>query len=198
MARKHLSAGTLVLLDVTSSYLEGLRPRPVGLRPSPVGLCCELARFGYSRDHRRDRPQIVHGLLCDRHGCPVAVEVFSGKVGDPSTLSAQAPEAPETLFRAPSAPVAKLKRRFRPRHVVLVGDRGLVTSARIREDPRPAGLDWITAPRGPRVRALVEAGPLRPDLFDERDLAEITAPDYPGERLVACRNAALAKERARK
>ena len=169
LSRKHLSTGTLVLLDVTSSYLEG--------------RCCELAQFGYSRDHRRDRPQIVYGLLCDRHGCPVAVEVFSGKVGDPSTLSAQ---------------VAKLKRRFRLRHVVLVGDRGLVTSARIREDLRPAGLDWITALRGPQVRALVEAGPLQPDLFDERDLAEITAPDYPGERLVACRNTALAKERARK
>ena len=169
LARKHLSAGTLVLLDVTSSYLEGRR--------------CELARFGYSRDHRRDRPQIVYGLLCDRYGCPVAVEVFSGEVGDPSTLSAQ---------------VAKLKRRFRLRHVVLVGDRGLVTSARIREGLRPAGLDWITALRGPQVRALVDAGPLQPDLFDERDLAEITAPDYPGERLVACRNAALAKERARK
>ena len=159
-----------MLYDVSLSYLEG--------------RCCELAQFGYSRDERGDRPQIVYGLLCDRHGCPLAIEVFSGETGDPSTLAAQ---------------VAKLKQRFGLSHVVLVGDRGMITAARIAEDLAPAGLDWITALRAPQIRALVDAGPLQLDLFDDQtDLAEITAPDYPGERLVVCRNAALAKERARK
>jgi hypothetical protein len=170
LAKKHLSDGTLVLYDVSSSYLEG--------------RCCELAQFGYSRDKRADRPQIVYGLLCDRHGCPIAIEAFSGETGDPSTIQAQ---------------VEKLKQRFGLTRVVLVGDRGMITSARIREDLKPAGIDWITALRAPQIRALVDNGPLQLDLFDDRtDLAEISAPDYPGERLVVCRNAALAKERARK
>ncbi len=170
LAKARLQDGTLVLYDVSSSYLEG--------------RCCELARFGYSRDKRADRPQIVYGLLCDRHGCPVAIEVFPGNSGDPSTLSAQ---------------VDKLRRRFRLKRVVLVGDRGMITEARIREDLKPAGIDWITALRAPAIRALVEDGPLQLDLFDdERDMAEIVAPDYPGERLVVCRNAALGRERGRK
>ncbi len=170
LAKKYLHDGTLVLYDVSSSYLEG--------------RCCELARFGYSRDKRSDRPQIVYGLLCDRHGCPLAIEAFSGETGDPSTLQAQ---------------VVKLKQRFGLTRVVLVGDRGMITAARIAEDLVPAGLDWITALRAPQIRALVDGGPLQLDLFDDQtDLAEITAPDYPGERLVVCRNAALAVERARK
>ena len=170
LAKKHLGDGTLVLYDVSSSYLEG--------------RCCELARFGYSRDKRGDRPQIVYGLLCDRHGCPVAIEAFSGETGDPSTLQAQ---------------VAKLKQRFGLTRVVIVGDRGMITQARLREDLEPAGLDWITALRAPQIRALIDAGPLQLDLFDDQtDLAEITASDYPGERLVVCRNPVLAKERARK
>ena len=170
LAKKHLGDGTLVLYDVSSSYLEG--------------RCCELARFGYSRDKRGDRPQIVYGLLCDRHGCPVAIEAFSGETGDPSTLQAQ---------------VAKLKQRFGLARVVVVGDRGMITQARIREDLEPAGLDWITALRAPQIRALIDAGPLQLDLFDDQtDLAEITSSDYPGERLVVCRNPVLAKERARK
>jgi hypothetical protein len=170
LAKKHLGDGALVLYDVSSSYLEG--------------RCCELARFGYSRDKRGDRPQIVYGLLCDRHGCPVAIEAFSGETGDPSTLQAQ---------------VAKLKQRFGLARVVVVGDRGMITQARIREDLEPAGLDWITALRAARIRALIDAGPLQLDLFDDQtDLAEITSSDYPGERLVVCRNAVLAKERARK
>jgi hypothetical protein len=170
LARRHLSDGTLVLYDVSSSYLEG--------------RCCELARFGYSRDKRGDRPQIVYGLLCDRQGCPLAIEAFSGERGDPSTLAAQ---------------VDKLKNRFGLKRVVLVGDRGMITAARIREDLKPAGLDWITALRAPQIRGLIDAGPLQLDLFDDQtDMAEISAPDYPGERLVVCRNAALAKERARK
>jgi transposase len=170
LANKHLGDGTLVLYDVSSSYLEG--------------RCCELARFGYSRDKRGDRPQIVYGLLCDRHGCPLAIEAFSGETGDPSTLQAQ---------------VAKLKQRFGLARVVVVGDRGMITQARIREDLEPAGLDWITALRAPQIRALIDAGPLQLDLFDDQtDLAEITSSDYPGERLVVCRNPVLAKERARK
>ena len=168
LAKQRLCAGTLVLYDVSSSYLEG--------------RCCELARFGYSRDKRGDRPQIVYGLLCDRHGCPVAIEAFSGETGDPATLQAQ---------------VEKLKDRFGLARVVLVGDRGMITEARIREDLKPAGLDWITALRAPQIQALVEQGQLQLDLFDERDLAAITAPAFPGERLVVCRNAELAKQRRR-
>ena len=169
LARRHLKDGTLVLYDVSSSYLEG--------------RCCELARHGYSRDHRPDRPQIVYGLLCDRDGRPVAIEVFEGDTGDPSTLPAQ---------------VEKLKRRFGLKHVVLVSDRGMITQARLREDLRPAGLDWITSLRAPQIQALTEGGALQLSLFDERDLAEITTPDYPGERLIVCRNPDLARERARK
>lgn len=170
LARRHLHDGTLVLYDVSSSYLEG--------------RCCELARPGYSRDHRPDRLQIVYGLLCDRQGRPVAVEVFEGDTADPATLGEQ---------------IDKLKRRFGLRHVVLVGDRGMITAARIREELRPAGLDWITSLRAPQIQALAEAGgPLQPTLFDERDMAEITSPDWPGERLVVCRNPDLARERTRK
>jgi len=169
LARRHLQDGTLVLYDVSSSYLEGRR--------------CELAQHGYSRDHRPDRLQIVYGLLCDREGRPVAVEVFDGNAGDPSTLAAQ---------------VDKLKRRFGLRHVVLVGDRGMITSARIRDTVKPAGFDWISCLRSAQIQDLAEAGPLQLSLFDERDLAEISAPEYPGERLVVCRNPDLARERARK
>jgi Transposase DDE domain len=170
LARRHLRHGALVLYDVTASYLEG--------------RCCELARHGYSRDGRPDRPQIVIGLLCAADGCPVAVEVFEGNTADPATLAAQ---------------ITKLKQRFRLTRVVLVGDRGLLTSARIEQALRPAGLDWITALRAPAIQALAAAGgPLQPSLFDERDLAEISSPDYPGERLVVCKNPLLAAERARK
>ena len=170
LARRHLQDGTLVLYDVTSSYLEG--------------RCCELARFGYSRDGRRDRPQIVFGLLCAADGCPVAVEVFEGDVADPKTLAVQ---------------IDKLKKRFALKRVVLVGDRGMITSARIEEALKPAGLDWITALRAPAIQALAgDDGPLQLSLFDDRDMAEIVSLDYPGERLVVCRNGALAAERARK
>jgi Transposase DDE domain len=170
LARRHLEDGALVLYDLTSSYLEG--------------RCCELARFGYSRDGRRDKLQIVFGLLCAGNGCPLAVQVFGGDTADPSTLAAQ---------------VAKLKSRFGLKRVVLVGDRGMITSARIEADLKPAGLDWITALRAPAIQALVaEGGPLQLSLFDQRDLAEIAAPDYPGERLVVCKNPDLAAERRRK
>jgi hypothetical protein len=169
LARRHLGDGTLVLYDVSSSYLEGCK--------------CELAQFGYSRDRRPDRPQIVYGLLCEREGRPIAIEVFDGDTADPATLSAQ---------------VERLKQRFGLSRIVLVGDRGMITAARIREDLQPAGLDWITTLRAPQIQALAEAGPLQLSLFDERNLAEISAPDYPGERLIVCRNPLLAAERARK
>jgi hypothetical protein len=169
LARRHLGGGTLVLYDVTSSY--------------PEGRCCPLARFGYNRDGKRGKLQIVYGLLCASDGCPVAVEVFDGDTADPATLAAQ---------------VKKLKGRFGLDHVVLVGDRGMITEARIAADLKPAGLDWITALRGPQIRSLVAGGALRMSLFDERDIAAITAPDYPGERLIVYRNPLLAAERARK
>jgi len=171
LARRHLEDGVLVLYDVSSSYFEG--------------RCCPLARYGHSRDHRKDRPQIVYGLLCTREGLPIAVEVFDGNTADPSTLSGQ---------------IEKMKDRFGVSRVVVVGDRGMITSARIRDDLRPANLDWITCLRAPAVQALAaENGPLQLSLFDDRDLAEISAPDlFPGERLIVCRNHDLATERARK
>ncbi len=169
LARRHLKDGALVLYDVSSSWLEG--------------RCCELARFGYSRDGKKGKLQIVYGLLCAADGCPVAVEVFEGNTADPMTLSTQ---------------IDKLKQRFGLSRVVLVGDRGMITSARIRDELKPAGLDWITALRAPQIRALLDTGAFQLSLFDERDLAEITAPEFPGERLVVCKNPLLAEERARK
>ena len=169
LAKRHLGEGSLVLDDVTSSYVEG--------------RCCPLAKHGYSRDGKRGKLQIVFGLLCNREGCPVAVEVFEGNTADPATLSTQ---------------IDKLRRRFALSRVVLVGDRGMPTTARIREEVQPAGLDWISALRAPAIRRLAEDGALQPSLFDQRHLAEITSEDYPAERLIVCRNPLLAKERARK
>ena len=169
LARRHLKNGTLVLYDVSSTYFEG--------------RTCELAQFGHNRDGKHGKLQIVFGLLCSEEGCPVAIEVFEGNVGDPSTLPTQ---------------IAKLKHRFNLERVVLVGDRGMITEARIRETVKPADLDFITALRAPAIRKLVEVGELQLSLFDVRDLAEITSSHYPGERLVVCRNPLLAEERARK
>ncbi len=169
LAQRHLSQGTLVLYDVSSTYFEG--------------RTCPLARRGYSRDGKRDKLQIIFGLLCASDGCPVAVEVFEGNTGDPSTLAAQ---------------VAKLKQRFHLDHVVLVGDRGMITEARVETVLKPAGLDWITALRAPTIRTLLEQGAFQLSLFDERDLAEVTSADFPDDRLVVCRNPWLAAERARK
>ena len=169
LARRHLAEQTLVLYDVTSTYFEG--------------RTCPLARFGHSRDGRKDKLQIVFGLLCNAAGCPVAVEVFDGNTADPKTLTEQ---------------IEKIQQRFGLQRVVVVGDRGMLTAARIERELRPKGLDWITALRAPAIRALADAGVVQPSLFDERDLAEITTPAYPGERLVACRNPWLAEERARK
>lgn len=178
LARRHLKDGALVLYDVTSTYLEGRH--------------CPLARRGYSRDKRADRPQLVIGLLCASDGCPVAVEVFEGNTADPATVASQ---------------IGKLKDRFKLKRVVVVGDRGMssralrvdIADARIEQGLRPAGLDWITALRAPAIKALAaEGGPLQPSLFDDRDMAEIASPDFPDERLVVCKNPLLAEERARK
>jgi transposase len=169
IARKHLHDGTLVLYDVSSSYVEG--------------RCCELARLGYNRDGKKGKLQIVYGLLCAADGCPVAIEVFEGDTGDPRTLAAQ---------------IDKVKKRFALERVALVGDRGMITQARLDAEIAPAGLDWITALRAPAIRTLVEAGALQMSLFDQRDMAAITSPDYPGERLIVCRNPDLARERTRK
>jgi Transposase DDE domain len=169
LARRHLKNGMLVLYDVSSTYFEG--------------RTCELAQFGYNRDGKKGKLQIVFGLLCNPQGCPVAIEVFEGKVGDPTTLPSQ---------------IAKLKERFGLKRVVLVGDRGMITAARLEQVIKPAGLDFITALRAPAIRQLVASGVLQLSLFDDRDLAEISSPDYPGERLVVCRNPLLADERARK
>jgi hypothetical protein len=149
LAWRHLHDGTLVLYDVSSSYVEG--------------RCCELARFGHSRDNRRDKMQIVYGLLCAPDGRPIAIEVFEGNTGDPSTVGNQ---------------IKKLKERFGLSHIVMVGDRGMITDARIREDLEPAGIDWITALRAPSIQQLAaEDGPLQLSFFDERDLAEIKSED---------------------
>ena len=169
LAKRHLTNGTLVLYDVSSSYMEG--------------HCCPLAKRGYSRDGRKGTLQIVYGLLCAPDGCPVAIEVFDGNTGDPMTLAAQ---------------IGKLKQRFHLDHVVLVGDRGMITQARITEDIKAAGLDWITSLRAPMIKALVSSGALQLSLFDQRDMANITSPDFPGERLVVCRNPDLADQRTRK
>jgi len=170
LARRHLTDGGLVLYDVTSTYFEGRK--------------CPLAKFGHPRDGKRDKLQIVFGLLTNGDGCPVAVEVFEGNTGDPKTLPAQ---------------IKKIRERFGIARVVLVGDRGMLTEARLREDLRPLeGLDWITALRAPAIQALAAGGALQLSLFDQQDLAEITHPDYPGERLIVCKNPLLAEERARK
>src|SRR5215475_4959873 len=170
LAARHLEDGSLVLCDVTSTYFEG--------------RTCPLAHLGYSRDDKRGTLQIVFGLLCNRAGCPVAVEVFDGNTADPMTVAPQ---------------IAKLRQRFGLSRMVLVGDRGLLTEARMREELRPmAGLDWITALRSSAIQQLVSTGALQLSLFDQRDLAQITSPDYPGARLVVCKNPLLAAERARK
>jgi hypothetical protein len=169
LAARHLADGTLVLYDVSSAAFEG--------------RTCPLGAVGHPKDGVRGRLQIVYGLLTSKDGVPVAIEVFAGNTGDPKTVSSQ---------------VTKVKDRFGISRVVLVGDRGMLTAARLREDVRPEGLDWITALRAPQVKKLVRDGDLQLTLFDAQDLAEITSPDFPGERLVACKNPFLEAERARK
>jgi len=169
LAKRHLTSGCTVLYDLSSSYFEG--------------STCPLAKYGYSRDHRKDRPQVQYGLLCNEDGIPVAIEVVEGNTGDPKTLPAQ---------------VERLKKRFHLERVVVVGDRGMVTEARIREDISTVGYDWISALVHKSILPLVEAKVITPSLFDERGLGEISHPSYPGERLIACYNPIRAEEQARK
>ncbi len=169
LAQRHLRNGAIVLYDVSSSYYEG--------------RSCPLARFGHDRDGQKGRPIIVYGLLTDGEGRPVAIEVYSGNTGDPSTVPDQ---------------VEKLRQRFGLSRVVLVGDRGMLTETQIGKLREHSGLGWISALRGPAIRELVETACLQPSLFDEANLAEIRSAEYPGERLVACFNPLLAEERRRK
>ncbi len=169
LARRHLEEGCLVLYDLTSVWMEG--------------QTCPLAKSGYSRDGKAGKLQIEFGLLCNRDGCPVSTQVFPGNTADPATVGSQ---------------IAAVQERFGLSKVVLVGDRGLLTEARIRDDVKPAGLDWITALRGTAIRKLVEEGPVEMSLFDETDLVEIVSDAYPGERLMVCRNPLLAEARSRK
>lgn len=170
LAKRHLADGALVLYDVTSTYFEGRH--------------CPLAKLGHSRDGKRENPQIVIGLMTTAEGCPIAVEVFEGNTGDPTTVGPQ---------------IKKLRERFALKRVVIVGDRGMITDARIREDLRDVdGLDWITCLRAPAVAKLLERGSLQLSFFDTRDMVEIVDAAFPGERLVVCKNPLLAQERARK
>jgi transposase len=170
LAKRHLQDGTLLLYDLSGSYY--------------TGRCSGLVDFGYNRDGKNGFPQIVYGLLCDSGGCPISIEVFPGNTADPTTLASQ---------------IAKVRQRFGLNRVVFVGDRGMITSKRIEEELREVeGLDWISALRSDAIKKLVNQGAIQPSLFDERNLGEITSPDFPEERLIVCRNPLLADERARK
>ena len=169
LARRHLRDGAQVLYDVTSSYYEG--------------KSCPLVRFGYSRDGKRGRPIVVYGMLADRRGVPVALRAYPGNTGDPATVPDQ---------------LEKLREEFGLENLVLVGDRGMLTEARIEDMKRYPGIGWISALRSEGIRELVEAKKIQPSLFDERNIAEITSDEYPGERLVVCRNPVLAEYRAQK
>jgi transposase len=170
LAKKHLVDGTLVLYDVSSSYYTGHKS--------------ELIKHGYSRDGKSSFPQIIYGLLCNRDGCPIAIEVFAGNTADPNTLKSQ---------------IQKIRKRFSLTRVVMVGDRGMITSRRIDEEMRDIpGLDWITALRSESIRKLVSSKVIQRSLFDETDLAEVASDDFPKERLIVCRNPILAEERTRK
>jgi len=170
LAKRHLTQGSLVLYDVSSTYFEG--------------TSCALAQFGHCRDGKKGKLQIVFGLLCTVQGCPVAVEVFQGNTADPKTLASQ---------------IQKVREGFGLQRVIFVGDRGMITEARIAEDMKGReGLEWITALRAPAIRKLVEDEVLQLSFFDKRDMAEIVHPDYPGERLIACKNPLMADKRVRK
>ncbi|WP_448382883.1 IS1634 family transposase [Desulfosoma sp.] len=170
LASRHLQDGSLVLYDVTSTYFEG--------------TTCPLAHIGYNRDQKKGKRQIVIGLLCSAQGCPICVEVFDGNVADPQTLKSQ---------------ILKVRERFGLERVIFVGDRGMITEARLREDIMSReGLDWITALRAPSIKKLVQDKAIQVTLFDTVNMAEVSHPDYPGQRLIVCRNPLLARQRAHK
>lgn len=169
LAERHLTEGTLVLYDVSGSYYTGNKS--------------DLVQYGYNRDGRSKFPQIVYGLICNAQGCPIAIEVFAGNTADPNTLATQ---------------IDKIRNRFNLKRVVIVSDRGLITGKRIEETLRPEpGLGWITALRSDSIKKLVSDKKIEQSLFDQRGLAEIDSEDYPGERLIVCRNPILAEKRAR-
>jgi Transposase DDE domain len=170
LARRHLRDGGIAMFDLSSSWVEGSH--------------CELAAYGYSRDGKRGKAQIEYGLLTDKDGRPVAVRVFAGNTGDPKTF----PDA-----------VDAVRGSFGLEQMIMIGDRGMITSARIADLRQLEGMAWITCLRSPAIKKLMAGdGPLQLSLFDEQDLAEISSPEFPGERLIACRNPFLAAERARK
>lgn len=172
LAKKHLTEGCVVLYDLSSSYYEGSH--------------CPLAHFGHNRDKKRGKKQINYGVLATAEGCPVAIEVYPGNTSDPATVGDQ---------------LVKLRRTFGLSKAIVIGDRGMLTSARLdlaAEDPGLADYGWISALRSGQIRKLVDSGDLQPELFDQCGLAEIKSDDFPGERLVVCRNPALAEERRRK
>lgn len=170
LATRHLASSTLVLYDVSSSYFEG--------------KTCPLARYGYNRDGKRGKLQLVFGLMCDASGCPIAIEIFEGNTADPTTLTNQ---------------ITKLKERFGIAKIIWVGDRGIISSTTIQKHFQTAdrSFDWISALRAVQIRSLVEQESIQLSLFDEQNIAEISSEDYPGERLIACRNPLLAAERAK-
>ena len=169
LAARHLKEGALALYDLSSSYFEGTH--------------CPLAKLGHDRDGKKHKLQVNYGLLTSQAGCPVAVSVYEGNTGDAKTLMPQ---------------VKKLREEFGLTQVVLVGDRGMISHKAIKELRELEGLSWITALKSTQIRSLVEGETLQLGLFDERNLMELAHPDYPGERLVACRNPQLAKLRAHK
>ena len=170
LAKRHLEEGTLVLYDVSSSYHTGRQSDLIGL--------------GYSRDGKKERLQTVYGLLCAANGCPVSIEVFAGNTADPTTFTAQ---------------VQRVRKQFGLTRIVMVDDRDMITGKRIDEDLRGIdGLDWITTIRSAGIRKSVKQEAISPNAFDERDLVDVISLDYPGERLIICRNPFLAAERARK
>jgi transposase len=169
LAARHLSEGAFALYDLSSSYFEG--------------KCCPLGKIGHDRDGKKNKLQVNYGLLTSRCGCPVAVSVYAGNTGDAKTLMPQ---------------VKKLREEFGLEHVVLVGDRGMISHKAIQELRELEGLGWITALKSTQIRSLVEGETLQLGLFDERNLVELAHPDYPGERLIACRNPELAKLRGHK
>jgi len=170
LAKKHLKEGTFVLYDLTASYVEG--------------RCCPLAKRGHPRDKKKGKLQVEYGLLCDNEGRPISVEVFEGNTGDPTTISNQ---------------IEKLQKRFGLKRVVIVGDRGMLTEARIQEEFNGKdGLDWISALKAPAIKKLTEEKSIQPSLFDKVDLAEVSSPEFPDERLIVCRNPLLTEERRRK
>jgi transposase len=170
LAKRHLADGSLVLYDVTSTYFEG--------------HCCPIARLGHGRDGKKGKLQVVIGLVCNQQGCPVSVEVFEGNTGDPKTVHSQ---------------IKKVREKFGIKRIVLVGDRGMITEARIREDLKEdKDLDWVTALRAPAIKELAENKRITPELYDDWGLAEVSCEEYPGERLIVCKNPLLAVERARK